>query len=51
MENSSDLEKMKSDKKKIVADFIAVKKENQNLFFHYKRKKRKTIDCVKRISN
>lgn len=34
MENLSDnIEKFKSDKIKIVADFIAVKKENQKLFY------------------
>lgn len=31
---------MKSDKKKIVADFIAVKKENQNLFFSLQEEKK-----------
>lgn len=43
MENlREDIEKMKSDEKKIVGDFIAVKKEKSKaVFFITKRKRRK----------
>lgn len=41
MEKLSDIiEKMKCDKNKIVADFIAVKKENQKLFFSLQEEKK-----------